>query len=201
MEEDPSKNPPEGGKALSSLYVSDITDTEIHPDVLGKDYKNDPAFLDLVGSVRDRDIDAMSGALDNSVFAILQELETSYQEIDLPREAVLAVEFLHQTVESSVVSNEGGATMELLYDLATKDGEMFEAALVYPASYKVDQEKYLRILENITNAVELIAILEMLDEQQKDVRETLYDRLSGVIVDMRDSGLAEIIERRFSGEM
>lgn len=201
MEEDPSKNPLERPGSPSELYVSDITDTKIHPDVMGKDHQHDPVFLDLVGSVKGRDIDAMSGSLDDSAFAILQELETSCQDIDLPEEAVFAVDFLHQTFENAVVTNEPDITTRLLRDIRANSGSMYEAAMDHPAGDEIEQEKYQRILENITNAVELIAILEMLDEQQKDVRETLYHRLAGVIVDMRDSGLAEIIERRFSGEM
>ena len=201
MEEDPSKNPLEGAKLPADFSVSDFEDAETHPDVRGKESMSADISPDLEGLTSEVDIKSMLGAINDYALGIMHGLRGDPRVDDLPAEASAAVEFLHFTVANSAVNNDPDAIMGLSCELAVREGTMFEYALDYPPGDEIDQEKYITVLENFTSVVELISTWQLLQDQLKDIPETLYHRLSGNIAAMQCDELAEIIGGYVTEEM
>lgn len=199
MEEDPSKepgtNPLESAKFPKDFTPEDIVDAKTDPDVKRMEAAPDEISPDTEDLVSEVDIKTTLVAISDHALGIMNGLNEDPYKEDLPDEASRAVEFLHLTIYNSVAARRPSAIMGLSSDLAMKEGPMYEEALDYPAGDEIDQEMYIRILENLTAAVQLISIWEMRQAQRKDIPESLPHRLSVGIDEMQCDDLAKIISR------
>lgn len=198
MEEDPSKNPLKHVKFPENFTADDIahakTDLDVQASSVGMPTDS---LLTMHELMREVSANVHTGTINDHVLGVLHEIKQESERHDLPAEATAAVEYLYSLVGSSVADNEPDVIVSFVLSLGGREGSLYEDAMDYPAGDEIDQDKYIRILENLAPTVEYIATWELLQRQRRVVPTSLFDSLSSSITDMQCYELAEIIDRHF----
>lgn len=198
MEEDPSKNPLEGAKLPENFTADDIAHAKTDLDVQASSAEiPTEVLLTIHKLIREVDANVHTGTINDHVLGVLHEIKQESEGQDLPEEANAAVEYLYSVVGSSVADNEPDVIVSLVLSLGGREGSLYEDAMDYPAGDEIDQDKYIRILENLAPTVEYIATWELLQRQRRAVPTNLFESLSDSIANMQCYELAEIIDRQF----
>lgn len=202
MEPDPSKepekNPLEGAKLPTDFTPEDITGAKTAPDVsVSAGDIPTGVLIEVERLLGDVSLDACTGSTDDYAYGIMLELSKDSEIHGLPYEASAAVEFLHTAVGSSAIDNKSGVIMKLSENLRAKEGPLYEEALDNFSGGGIDEEKYIRILENLAITVELISIWQLMQDQKMKIPPHLFEGLYSGLADMQCSDLVEIIDRHF----